>query len=343
MSSITTTDYYSCIPAGRDLNNLPAGSSADTTVGYQSSMTEEDRLVRKILQAHYDKVYKENLSHSDPMAYVRSKYCDVTSPNFCYYMTEDQRSAAYMNERRMLETGGKHTSGFGRFDYALRNYEGIYTGGSSSIGYKRNTDKEKQYARSVVNQQIAKLFSENGIQLSKDMDVTFTIDPYKYKLTVTGNVDEDTASLMEKLLNEGDNGKNIWFHAWRCMHDADNEIVNSQANMTKANQASLWRTFYNATGYDIRTVSYENGTYVMEDGTDILALFKEKSDGIVYDLYADRFMDYVKNGWNEENDLVIEIGFNSSGLYDIGQSKGYGATQSAWIDSQNTTIFDAKV
>ena len=50
-------------------------------------------------------MYKENLSHSDPMAYIESKYCDVTSPNFCSYMTEDQRSIAYRNEKRMLQTG----------------------------------------------------------------------------------------------------------------------------------------------------------------------------------------------------------------------------------------------
>ncbi len=53
------------------------------------------------------------------MAYVRSKYCDVTSPNFRSEMTADQRSIAYHNEKRMLETGGKHTAGFGRYDYAL--------------------------------------------------------------------------------------------------------------------------------------------------------------------------------------------------------------------------------
>ncbi len=95
------------------------------------------------------------------MAYVRSKYCDVTSPNFCSEMTADQRSIAYCNEKRMLETGGKHTAGFGRYDYALRNYKDLYIGGSrSNGGYVRNTDKEKQYARSVVNQQISSLLSK---------------------------------------------------------------------------------------------------------------------------------------------------------------------------------------
>ena len=245
MVTVNNSDYYNNIPAGRDLNNLPNTSSADTTVGYQyDGLTEEDRFVQKVLQEHYDKVYKENLSHSDPMAYIESKYCDVTSPNFCSYMTEDQRSIAYRNEKRMLQTGGKYSAGFARYDYALRNYKDVYTGGSRSVGYVRNTDREKQYARSVVNQQISNLLSKNGISISKQADLVFSIDPYKYQLTVSGNADRDILSQIEKLLNEGDNAKNIWTHAWICMHDADNEIVNSQANMTKANQYSLWHEVY---------------------------------------------------------------------------------------------------
>ena len=274
---VTVNNYYNNIPVGRDLNNLPNTSSTGTTVGYQyDGLTEEDRFVQKVLREHYDKMYKENMSHSDPMAYVISKYCDVTSPNFCSYMTEDQRSIAYRTEKRMLQSGGKPVGGFARYDYALRNYKDVYTGGSRSVGYVRNTDREKQHARSVVNQQISNLFSKNGISLSKQADLTFSIDPYTYQLTVSGNTDRDTLSQIEKLLNEGDNAKNIWTHAWICMHDSDNEIVNSQANMTKANQYSLWHEVYETTGHDVRNATYKNGTFIAEDGTDLLALFKEK-------------------------------------------------------------------
>lgn len=127
MHTVNSVDYYSRITTGRDINKLPANATENTTVGYQyDGLTEEDRFVRKVLKEHYQKMYKENLSHSDSMAYIRSKYCDVTSPNFCSYMTKEQRTTAYLNEKRMLETGGKHTAGFGRYDYALRGYEGIY-------------------------------------------------------------------------------------------------------------------------------------------------------------------------------------------------------------------------
>ena len=140
--------------------------------------------------------------------------------------------------------------------------------------------------------------------------MTFSIDPYTYQLTVSGNADRDTLSQIEKLLNEGDNAKNIWTHAWICMHDSDNEIVNSQANRTKANQYSLWHEVYETTGYE---------------------------------LYSNRWLQYAKNGWKKENDLVLKIGFDSSGLYDIGQKKGYGATQNMWMKGISQSIFEASV
>ena len=320
-------------------------NSTDTTIGYQyDGFTEEDRRVRKILREHYDKVYKENLSHSDPMAYVCSKYCDVTSPNFRSEMTADQRSIAYRTEKRMLQTGGKPVGGFARYDYALRNYKDLYTGGSRSNGGYRNTDKEKQYARSVINQQISNLLSNHGITLSNQMDLKFSIEPYTYQLKVFGNADKDTLSLIEQLLNENDNAKNLWTHAWICMHNSDNEIVNSQATTTKAKQYSLWHEVYNSTGYDIRNAVYKNGTFFAEDDTDLLALFKEKViDGAGYDLFSKRWLEYARNGWNKANDLVLEIGFDSNGLYDIGQEKGYGITQDDWVKKINQNMFDAKV
>lgn len=234
---VTVNNYYNNIPVGRDLNNLPNTSSAGTTVGYQyDGLTEEDRFVQKVLQEHYDKVYKENLSHSDPMAYIESKYCDVTSPNFCSYMTEDQRSIAYRNEKRMLQTGGKYSAGFARYDYALRNYKDVYTGASRSIGYIRNTDKEKQYARRVVNQQISNLFSKNGISLSKQADLTFSIDPYTYQLTVSGNADRDTLSQIEKLLNEGDNAKIFGrMRGFVCMIQTMKLLIRKQIGQRRTN------------------------------------------------------------------------------------------------------------
>ena len=45
----------------------------------------------------------------------------------------------------------------------------------------------------------------------------------------------------------------------------------------------------------------------------------------------------------KENDLVLKIGFDSSGLYDIGQEKGYGATQNMWMKGVSQSMFEARV
>ncbi|MCG4815043.1 hypothetical protein [Agathobacter rectalis] len=54
-------------------------------------------------------------------------------------------------------------------------------------------------------------------------------------------------------------------------------------------------------------------------------------------------MTLPKNGWKKENDLVLKIGFDSSGLYDIGQERGYGATQNMWMKGISQSIFEASV
>ena len=46
---------------------------------------------------------------------------------------------------------------------------------------------------------------------------------------------------------------------------------------------------------------------------------------------------------NEKKDLVLKIGFDSSELYDIGQEKGYGATQNMWMKGISQSIFEASV
>ncbi len=84
--------------------------------------------------------------------------------------------------------------------------------------------------------------------------------------------------------------------------------------------------------------------FIAEDGTDLLVLFKEKAkNGAGYELYSNRWLEYAKNGWKKENDLVLKIGFDSSGLYDIGQERGYGATQNMWIKGISQSIFEASV
>ena len=79
-------------------------------------------------------------------------------------------------------------------------------------------------------------------------------------------------------------------------------------------------------------------------GVKTMQRIKEKSkNGAGYELYSKRWLQYAKNGWKKENDLVLKIGFDSSGLYDIGQEKGYGAAQNMWMKGVSQSMFEARV
>ena len=99
-----------------------------------------------------------------------------------------------------------------------------------------------------------------------------------------------------------------------------------------------------AYNYEMQMCRTGKDVYKRQDGTDLLALFKEKSkNGAGYELYSKRWLQYAKNGWKKENDLVLKIGFDSSGLYDIGQEKGYGAAQNMWMKGVSQSMFEARV
>ena len=63
---------------------------------------------------------------------------------------------------------------------------------------------------------------------------------------------------------------------------------------------------YETTGYDARNATYKNGTFIAEDGTDLLALFKEKAkNGAGYELYSNRWLEYAKNGWMKQRKMNL--------------------------------------
>ena len=112
------------------LYNIDTIADNQNTIGYRyDGMPEEDKLMIQILEKHYDKVYQENIKHANPKKYIEDKYYNQDSPYYCWHMTADQRRIAYLNEKRMLETGGKYRYGLVPYDYALRNNPDLYIGG----------------------------------------------------------------------------------------------------------------------------------------------------------------------------------------------------------------------
>ena len=131
-----------------------------------------------------------------------------------------------MRKKKNVTNRGKYSADLPKYDYALRNAMYIQVLQEVQVIYAILTRKNNM--QEVVNQQISNLFSKNGISLSKQADLTFSIDPYTYQLTVSGNADRDTLSQIEKLLNEGDNAKYLDTCGFVCMIQTMKLLIRKQ-------------------------------------------------------------------------------------------------------------------
>jgi hypothetical protein len=342
-------DYYGSIDISRDVTYTKKPNDKEgTSIGYNNGgMDEKLRTMINVLTKHYTEMNKINKNHSNPEKYIRDKYCNKHSSEFRSDMTEEERSIAYRNEMRMLKEG--KTIGYAYNDHALRGYDGIYG------GYVPETEKENQYSRDVLNRQIDQLLKNNNIRIPDNLNLQFSIDPYDFILKVSGSDDMELIKSIEELLNKGDNSKNLFYHIYQCMHGRDNELANSQLSNDTIKKSSVWWQIMNTTGYDLRKLRNENGTFYTDDGQDIIDIYKnsplipkEYLEGTLEN-YLPYLRQYSEEGFNNTPDLVLNIGYNSTGLYDIGQDNGYGYGQNGWLKElvsntdSNISRFEASV
>jgi hypothetical protein len=125
------------------------------------------------------------------------------------------------------------------------------------------------------------------------------------------------------------------------MHGKDNELVNNQLNNDIIKKSSVWWQIMNTTGYDLRELHNENGTFYTNDGKDLIEIYKNSSNipdkyrNATVEYYLPYIDQYAEEGFNNTPDLILTIGYNNRGLYDIGQEKGYGYGQNTWLKELN--------
>lgn len=196
--------------------------------------------------------------------------------------------------------------------------------------------KELQYLRKKVNQAVNQLFHKNGIQVPKETTLTFTIDPYDRKLHVSGLGDKDMAARIESVLNRGENSNNLFYHI--CCSSSGMGIASNQRTQEKDEKCHLFNLVKNNTGYDLRDCISRNGTFYAPDGTDVIKEFmKGKNIPAEFRTYATSEYEpglrkLAAEGFQNSEDLILQIDYKDGCLYDIGQNKGFGPGQTKWID-----------
>ncbi|MDD3417920.1 MAG: DUF4885 family protein [Lachnospiraceae bacterium] len=195
--------------------------------------------------------------------------------------------------------------------------------------------RENQYNRNQINAQIADIFAENQIVVPRDVNLSFTIEPKEYRLTVSGTDDEKLKKQIEEVLNKNENAKNIFMH----MINIQNENT-GQFSEKKLNKYSMRKMIKEETGYDLDQLEIKNDSFYTEDGTDIYNMvckaLKERDmprdlTNAMYMWFKEKLEELSKfYKWTPE--LILRIDFCNGSLYDVDQRQQYGTGQTQWID-----------
>ena len=287
----------------------------------------EAKLARERLEEVYSKATKENKQFANPEQHISDKYYSQASPYYIEGLSRMEREIAYNHEMDYLKNN-KLT----KINYIDPNLKDL----TSIHGYIEELE-EKKFNREAVNTQFQQLLDKYSISIPKDKNLTFTIDPYDYKVTVSGLEDKSLSSLIEDALNTASNSKELFSHIYNSTLDN-----NSQVSKEKSDKKTLFHEIKNRTGYDLRELENVDGKFLTQDGTDILELYKtgvinsknipEEYKGMVFELYSGKLTELGKKGFENVPDLVLSIDYKNGSFYDLGQSENFGTGKTKWID-----------
>ncbi|TKD58852.1 DUF4885 domain-containing protein [Bacillus sp. S2(2019)] len=280
-------------------------------------MTESDRRM-KILDEKYEKINEQNKRFKDPQSHIYDKYRNPYSSYFRSDLTKVEREAAYTMEMSWARNnkGGQYD-----FNDAIFRNEKRYDPTQESV-------EKKLLNRQKVNEQLQALFSTNGLNIPKNANLTFTIDPNHFKLVVSGSTDETLAKQIEDILNTSNNTRELFFHIMKSRNDDSTQFTpDSLAKFHLVNQIKT------VTGFDLKDLSIVNGQFVTDTGANIFDIYKEEllknpytaeNARIAASHYGAQLFDLAKNGFDSIPDLVLSISYQNGSLQDIGQQVNYG-------------------
>ena len=280
-------------------------------------MTESDRRM-KILDEKYEKINEQNKRFKDPQSHIYDKYRNPYSSYFRSDLTKVEREAAYTMEMSWARNnkGGQYD-----FNDAIFRNEKRYDPTQESV-------EKKLLNRQKVNEQLQALFSTNGLNIPKNANLTFTIDPNHFKLVVSGSTDETLVKQIEDILNTSNNTRELFFHIMKSRNDDSTQFTpDTLAKFHLVNQIKT------VTGYNLKDLSIVNGQFVTDTGANIFDIYKEEllknpytaeNARIAASHYGAQLFDLAKNGYDSIPDLVLSIGYQNGSLQDIGQQVNYG-------------------
>ena len=284
---------------------------------------------KDIRNEHYAKEVAISKTFDNPVLHIKDKYYNESSPYYISDLTKDERLGAYKNESGYLEYGDRAPTGYG--DPIILKEIGYMHGGVDSA-------LKNEFNREKVNEQFGQLLDRYNITIPQDTKLTFTIDPYRFKVEVSGTDDINLISKVENAINSAENGEQLFYHI-----DNSEWENNSQFSSEKSLKKSIYDDIKRETGYELDTLEVVNGKFVTKDGIDIFELTKKnikegttivpkEFQSFVIDHIYNKLENLAKVGFDGVPDLILSIDYENGSFYDIGQSKNFGTSKTQWID-----------
>ena len=256
----------------------------------------------KLEETYYDIAVSNRAKYKDEDSLrqaLSQKYLSGdTYKNYDY----TQRRAMYENELNMTMYG---TCG---------NMNDPRLGGS----VKAPTDTEQAaYNRQMVNTQISNILSNAGLDISLLGNMTFSIEPFNYTLTMLG-LDDKSTSIVEQFLNSDNNSAELFYHIIQSNRSRIDESV--------LDKYRAMRNFKEVTGEDLRTYQQTKDGFVDSNGRNALDVYKEalkttnnipaQYKGAAFEVFSGNLQTLMSKDFANIPDMILQIGFSNGKLQD---------------------------
>ena len=305
--------------------NYTQSTQTNMKIQHSNVFEGEEEKRMEILREKYTKIHQENLRQPDPQAHIFDKYTNPYSPKFRSDLTAEERNSAKKMELSLLRTNGEMRY-FSFRDAAFRDKPLMN-------GLVENHEK-RAFQREQVNNQIGELLKEAGISIPTGTNLTFTVNPNDFSVSVLGSKDELLLRQIEQLLNTEQNGQELYRHIFKSL-----DVKSSQRSEAAERKYSLISTL-RTTGYDVSKLERKDGKFLTPDGQDVFELYLNKMRANPYEKnyvmaaashYGPTYYELAKNGFDALPDLILSINYVDGKLEDIGQQHNYSET--GWLEA----------
>lgn len=305
--------------------NYVQTTQTNTKIQHNNGYESKVKQYKAILEEKYKKIHQENIRQEDPWGHISDKYRNPYSPKFRSDLSETERKAAYDNETTMLQFNGK---------LGVVNLQDAAFRDTPLMNGQVENHEKRAFQREQVNNQIGELLKEAGISIPTGTNLTFTVNPNDFSVSVSGSKDELLLRQIEQLFNTEQNGQELYRHIFKSL-----DVKSSQRSEAAERKYSLISTL-RTTGYDLSKLERKDGKFLTPDGQDVFELYLNKMRANPYEKnyvmaaashYGPTYYELAKNGFDSLPDLTLSIDYADGKLQDVGQQHNY--SEMGWLEA----------